>query len=187
MGGALPFGCIFIQLFFILNSIWWISHIESVSTCVSTYMYICGMCKYWLDISFQVRSDVLHVWFHIPRLPNPCCHLLWDGHIALLLPSLQWGRCGCNNVGVADTAIIKDYRWWWRSFFSSGSTALYLFLFTIHYFYYKLSIQGMASSILYFGYTFIMVLLFFLLTGQCVCVCCVCGVSPSSWCYCSFC
>lgn len=23
MGGILPFGCIFIQLFFILNSIWW--------------------------------------------------------------------------------------------------------------------------------------------------------------------
>jgi len=74
-----------------------------------------------------------------------------------------------NNVGMADATVIQDYRWWWRSFFSSGSTALYLFLFTIHYFYYKLSIQGMASSILYFGYTSIMVLLFFVLTGQWVC------------------
>jgi len=25
MGGILPFGCIFIQLFFIFNSIWWVA------------------------------------------------------------------------------------------------------------------------------------------------------------------
>ncbi|XP_065888892.1 transmembrane 9 superfamily member 2-like [Dysidea avara] len=118
MGGALPFGCIFIQLFFILNSIW------------------SGQMYYMFGFIF-LAFIILAV---------TCCET------AILL--CYFHLCS------------EDYRWWWRSFFSSGSTALYLFLFTIHYFYYKLSIQGMASSILYFGYTFIMVLLFFVLTGS---------------------
>ena len=64
----------------------------------------------------------------------------------------------------------EDYRWWWRSFFSTGTTAFYLFLFSIHYFVYKTSITGSLSYLLYFGYTFIMVFLFFIMTGMCVSV-----------------
>ncbi|EFN74328.1 Transmembrane 9 superfamily member 2 [Camponotus floridanus] len=81
MGGVLPFGCIFIQLFFILNSLW-------------------------------------------------------------------------------------DYHWWWRSFLTSGFTAVYLLIYCIHFFVTKLDIEGAISTFLYFGYTFIMVYLFFLLTGS---------------------
>ena len=60
----------------------------------------------------------------------------------------------------------EDYRWWWRSFFSTGTTAFYLFLFSIHYFVYKTSITGTLSYLLYFGYTSIMVFLFFVMTGN---------------------
>ena len=60
----------------------------------------------------------------------------------------------------------EDYRWWWRSFFSTGTTALYLSLFSLHYFTYKTSITGALSYLLYFGYTFIMVFLFFIMTGK---------------------
>ena len=60
----------------------------------------------------------------------------------------------------------EDYRWWWRSFFSTGTTAIYLFLFSLHYFTYKTSITGALSYLLYFGYTFIMVFLFFIMTGK---------------------
>ena len=59
----------------------------------------------------------------------------------------------------------EDYRWWWRSFFSTGTTALYLFLFSLHYFVYKTSITGALSYLLFFGYTGIIVLLFFVMTG----------------------
>ena len=60
----------------------------------------------------------------------------------------------------------EDYRWWWRSFFSTGTTALYLFLFSLHYLTYKTSITGTLSYLLYFGYTFIIVFLFFIMTGE---------------------
>jgi hypothetical protein len=60
---------------------------------------------------------------------------------------------------------FKDYHWWWRSFLTSGFTAVYLFIYCVHYFVTKLEIEGAASTFLYFGYTSIMVFTFFLLTG----------------------
>lgn len=61
---------------------------------------------------------------------------------------------------------LQDYHWWWRSFLTSGFTAVYLFIYAVHYFFSKLQIIGAASTILYFGYTMIMVLIFFLFTGE---------------------
>uniref|UniRef100_A0A8C8YD70 Transmembrane 9 superfamily member n=1 Tax=Prolemur simus TaxID=1328070 RepID=A0A8C8YD70_PROSS len=45
--------------------------------------------------------------------------------------------------------------------------AVYLFTYAVHYFFAKLQITGIASTILYFEYTMIMVLIFFLFTGNC--------------------
>uniref|UniRef100_A0AAQ4PP79 Transmembrane 9 superfamily member n=1 Tax=Gasterosteus aculeatus aculeatus TaxID=481459 RepID=A0AAQ4PP79_GASAC len=113
MGGILPFGCIFIQLFFILNSIW------------SHQMY------YMFGFLFLVFIILLITCSEVPDLSD----------------------------------LMTDYHWWWRSFLTSGFTAVYLFVYAIHYFFSKLQIVGAASTILYFGYTMIMVLIFFLFTG----------------------
>ncbi|KAH7963694.1 hypothetical protein HPB52_022422 [Rhipicephalus sanguineus] len=116
MGGVLPFGCIFIQLFFILNSIW------------SNQMYYMFGLLFLVFIILIItcsETTVLLCYFHL---------------------------------------CTEDYHWWWRSFLTSGSSALYLFLYCIHYFM-RLSITGAVSTFLYFGYTFIIVFLFFLLTG----------------------
>ena len=62
--------------------------------------------------------------------------------------------------------LSQDYHWWWRSFLTSGFTAFYLAVYCVHYFVTKLEIDGAASTFLYFGYTSIMVFMFFLLTGE---------------------
>ena len=64
------------------------------------------------------------------------------------------------------SVVLQDYHWWWRSFLTGGCTALYFFLYSIHFFFTKLAISGTASTFLYFGYTLIMVLIFFLFTGK---------------------
>ncbi|XP_070388474.1 transmembrane 9 superfamily member 2-like [Dermacentor albipictus] len=117
MGGVLPFGCIFIQLFFILNSIW---------SSQMYYMFGLLFLVFIILIITCSETTVLLCYFHL-----------------------------CN----------EDYRWWWRSFLSSGSSALYLFFYCVYYFK-RLSITDTASTLLYFGYTFIIVFLFFLLTGM---------------------
>jgi len=59
----------------------------------------------------------------------------------------------------------EDYRWWWRSFLSAGSSGGYLFLYSIWYFLSKLSIQGVVPSVLYFAYMGMVSFTFFMLTG----------------------
>ncbi|KAI4819759.1 transmembrane 9 superfamily protein member 5 [Pseudochaenichthys georgianus] len=117
MGGILPFGCIFIQLFFILNSIW--SH-------QMYYMFGFLFLVFIILLITCSEATVLLCYFHL---------------------------------------CAEDYHWWWRSFLTSGFTAVYLFIYSVHYFFSKLQIVGAASTFLYFGYTLIMVLIFFLFTG----------------------
>ncbi len=59
----------------------------------------------------------------------------------------------------------EDYRWWWRSFFSMATTGLYLFIFSLHYFFFKTQIVGSLSYLVYFGYTFTIVFIFSIFTG----------------------
>ena len=60
----------------------------------------------------------------------------------------------------------KDYHWWWRSFIVSGGSAVYVFLYSAFYYTSKLDIDDSVSTILYFGYTSLMVLVFWILTGK---------------------
>lgn len=59
----------------------------------------------------------------------------------------------------------EDYRWWWRSYLSAGSSGGYLFLYSMWYFLSKLNIQGFVPSVLYFSYMAMVSLTFFMLTG----------------------
>nr|XP_004225567.1 LOW QUALITY PROTEIN: transmembrane 9 superfamily member 2-like [Ciona intestinalis] len=117
MGGVLPFGCIFIQLFFILNSIW--SH---------QLYYMFGFLFLVVTILVITCSEttILLCYFHL---------------------------------------AAEDYRWWWRSFLTAGFTAVYFFIYAIHYYFSKLAIEGFASAIIHFGYTLIMTIMIFLFTG----------------------
>ncbi|KAK7597854.1 hypothetical protein V9T40_010079 [Parthenolecanium corni] len=117
MGGVLPFGCIFIQLYFILNSIW---------SNQTYYMFGFLFLVFLILIITCSETTILLCYFHL---------------------------------------CAEDYNWWWRSFFTSGFTAVYLFVYCIHFFNVRLAIDDASSTFLYFGYTFIVVFLFFLMTG----------------------
>ncbi|CAF4368068.1 unnamed protein product, partial [Rotaria sordida] len=78
--GILSFGCIFIQLFFILNSIW------------------------------------AHQYYHY-------FGFLLVVYIILIITCLEITICLCYFH-----LCTEDYNWWWRSFLTSGSSAVYLFL-----------------------------------------------------------
>ncbi|CAF4323513.1 unnamed protein product [Rotaria sp. Silwood2] len=116
MGGVLPFGCIFIQLFFILNSIW-----------AHQYYYFFGflLVVYIILILTCSETTILLCYFHL---------------------------------------CAEDYNWWWRSFLTSGFTAVYFLLYSIYYFTTKLEISDGTSTFLYFGYTLMLTFILFLFT-----------------------
>merc|ERR1712184_206653 len=75
----------------------------------------------------------------------------------------------CAEISIALTYFqltSENYDWWWQSFFTSGSSALYVFLYSILYFSSRLQIEKAVSTIVYFGYMFMLSLIFLLLTGS---------------------
>jgi len=117
IGGILPFGAVFIELFFILTSIW-----------LHQFYYIFG----FLFLVFLIL-------------------IVTCAEISIVLCYFQL----CS----------EDYLWWWRSYLTSGSSALYLFLYATFYFFTKLEITKFVSAVLYFGYMLIVSYSFFALTG----------------------
>ena len=117
MGGVLPFGAVFVELFFILSSLW-----------LDQYYYVFG----FLFLVFIIL-------------------VITCAEITIVLCYFQ--LCG------------EDYNWWWRSFLTSGSSAVYLFFYSIVYYSGRLQIDLWVSTLLYFGYMFILSLMFFLATG----------------------
>ncbi|XP_042430382.1 transmembrane 9 superfamily member 12-like [Zingiber officinale] len=116
--GTLPFGTLFIELFFILSSIW-----------LGRFYYVFGFLLVVLILLVTVCAEVSVVLTYM--------HL-----------------------------CVEDWRWWWKSFFASGSVALYVFLYSINYLVFDLrSLSGPVSAILYLGYSLIMSVAIMLSTG----------------------
>ncbi|XP_031838537.1 transmembrane 9 superfamily protein member 4 [Nomia melanderi] len=117
MAGILPFGAVFIELFFILTALW-----------ENQFYYLFG----FLFLVF-------------------CILVISCSQISIVMVYFQ--LCG------------EDYRWWWRSFIVSGGSAVYVLAYSVFYFMTKLEITELIPTLLYFGYTALMVLTFWLLTG----------------------
>ena len=74
----------------------------------------------------------------------------------------------CAEISIALTycqLTSEDYRWWWTSFSASGSSGLYVFLYSIMYFNSRFQIRHWVSVLMYFGYMFIMSCIFGLMSG----------------------
>jgi len=117
VGGVLPFGAVFIEIFFIMSSVW-----------LHQFYYLFGF--------------LLVVFFIL---------LITCAEITIVLCYFQL----CS----------EDYHWWWRSYLTSGASAMYLFFYSFLYFFTKLEIIKFVSALLFFGYMFLVSFAFFVLTG----------------------
>lgn len=116
--GTLPFGTLFIELFFIMSSLW-----------MGRVYYVFGFLFIVLILLVVVCAEVSLVLTYM--------HL-----------------------------CVEDWKWWWKSFFASGSVAIYIFLYSINYLIFDLkSLSGPVSATLYLGYSLLMVSAIMLVTG----------------------
>ncbi|KAI8060282.1 hypothetical protein BC940DRAFT_246682 [Gongronella butleri] len=118
MGGTLPFGAIFIELYFIMNSIWFHRIYYGIGFLFLVFVVLVLTCS---------QVTILMCYFHL-----------------------------CN----------EDYHWSWRAFMTSGAAGIYVFLYSIYYYFNKLAITSFTSSILYFGYSSIIGALLMVMTGS---------------------
>merc|ERR1719263_389129 len=117
MGGILPFGAVFVELFFILNSIW--QH---------RFYYLFG----FLFLVFVIL-------------------ILTSAEITIVMCYFQL----CS----------EDYHWWWRAFFTAGSSSLYLFAYSVYYWATRAKTAKFVAGLSYIGYVVILSYIFFVLTG----------------------
>jgi len=104
LGGILPFGSIFIEMYFIFTSFW-----------AYKIYYVYGFMLLVFIILAIVTVCVTIV----------CTYFLLNA---------------------------EDYRWQWTSFLSAGSTAGYVYLYSIYYFFFKTKMYGLFQTSFYFGY-----------------------------------
>lgn len=88
------------------------------------------------------------------------------GFLALVFLIVAITCAEATVVMVYFQLLHLDYRWWWRSFLTSGSYAFWLFGYSIFYYLTALSIRTWWASVLYFSYMFMVCHLFFVMTGS---------------------
>ena len=104
LAGLLPFGSIFIEMYFVFTSFW-------------SYKF------------YYVYGFMLLV------------------YIILAMVTV------CTTI-VATYFVLnaENYRWHWIAFQSAGSTAVYVFLYSIYFFIFKTQMSGLLQVVYYFGY-----------------------------------
>jgi len=60
---------------------------------------------------------------------------------------------------------IEDHRWWWRSFFSGGSTGFFVFGYSAFYYFNRSSMFGFMQTSFFFGYMGLMSFAAFAMLG----------------------
>ncbi|XP_059162862.1 transmembrane 9 superfamily member 4-like isoform X1 [Physella acuta] len=117
MAGILPFGAMYIELFYIFTAIW-----------ENQYYYLFGFLFLVFIIVVVTVSQiaVVMVYFQL------CC---------------------------------EDYHWWWRTFVVSGGSAVYVFAYSVYFFITRLEITEFIPTLLYFGYTIMIVFTLWVFTG----------------------
>lgn len=104
-GGLLPFGSIFIEMYFIFTSFW--------------------------------NYKVYYVY----------------GFFLLVFVILLIVTVCVTIVGTYFLLNAENYHWPWTSFSMAASTAVYVFLYSVHYFLFKTHMTGFFQTAFYFGYT----------------------------------
>ncbi|KAG6780230.1 hypothetical protein POTOM_013084 [Populus tomentosa] len=118
MGGLLPFGSIFIEMYFVFTSFW--------------------------------NYKVYYVY----------------GFMLLVFLILMIVTVCVTIVGTYFLLNAENYHWQWTSFFSAASTAVYVYLYSIYYYYVKTKMSGFFQTSFYFGYTLMFCLGLGILCGE---------------------
>nr|KAJ3421942.1 hypothetical protein HK105_001744 [Polyrhizophydium stewartii] len=118
VGGLLPFGAVFIELFFVFSSFWEYK---------IYYVYGFMLLIYLILLTVTACVSIVATYF--------------------LLNS-------------------EDHRWHWTVFLSSGSTAVYIFAYSIYYFLAVTRMFGFFQTVWYFGYTALACFTLFCMLGS---------------------
>ncbi|KDP33835.1 hypothetical protein JCGZ_07406 [Jatropha curcas] len=121
--------------------------------------------KYHLD---PVSDSACIVGFEVTPISINHKSKVWDENntqLATCHSKLQ-DSFAQQQMATSEELCSEDYHWWWKAYLTGGSSALYLFSYSVFYFFTRLEITKVVSGMLYFGYMLIGSYAFFVLTGS---------------------
>lgn len=118
--GVLPFGVVFMELVFILNSIWQNEIFYFFGFLVAVFLILLVTCT----------------------------------EVSIVLTYLQLSK--------------ESYHWWWPAYFSTASSGMYVFLYSLVFLFTQPGLEGIhiVSTLIYTGYMLLGSLMFALGTGS---------------------
>lgn len=87
------------------------------------------------------------------------------GILALAFGMLLLVTCFITIAFTYFQLILEDYRWWWHSFFSGGSTGIFVLAYCFYYYFKRSDMHGFMQTSFYFGYMAYMSYCFLLALG----------------------
>ncbi|KAF2215814.1 hypothetical protein CERZMDRAFT_109676 [Cercospora zeae-maydis SCOH1-5] len=87
------------------------------------------------------------------------------GYMAVVSSILILAVMETTVIAVYVQLCSENYHWWWQSFFVGGSSSIWIFLYCVYYYFNHLHITGLASTMLFFSYSFLACLTYGLLAG----------------------
>jgi len=104
IAGLVPFGCLFIEMYFVLSAVW--SHNKVYYVYGFMFAILLLLCLVLVCVSITCTYALLNA---------------------------------------------EDYRWQWHSFLCCGATSVYVFLYTVHYYFNSTQMSGFLQTVYYFG------------------------------------
>jgi len=155
LAGVLPFGAVFVEMLFILTSIW--QH---------RFYYMFG----FLGLVVRPPRPGAAV---APAQPTARHALRAAKRVAAALRQVLILVLTCVEITIVITYLhlcAEDYHWWWRSFLTAGSVSVYAFVYGAYHFWERsnprLTFDLLTASI-FFGYMGIISYAIFVLCGFC--------------------
>jgi transmembrane 9 superfamily protein 3 len=107
LGGFVPFGCMFIEMYYLFSAFWSYNKVY----------YVYGFL-------FAVAVVLTIV---IVNVSITCTYVLLN---------------------------VEDYRWHWSAFLCTATTGVYVFIYSVVYYFHSTSMSGILQFVYYFGSTF---------------------------------
>jgi transmembrane 9 superfamily protein 2/4 len=155
IGGILPFSACFVQLFFVMSSIWTDKYVIVSHWPLAT-------CHLLLPYLHSIASPLSYILTSFSLYLSRYFYVFGFMFVAFLILTVT-----CAEIAIVMTYLQlcrEDHRWWWRSVQTAGACACYVFLYSILYFF-RLQSNYFVTYCLYFGYMGLVSLAVFLTCG----------------------
>jgi transmembrane 9 superfamily protein 2/4 len=138
VGGILPFGAVFVEIFFIFSALWLDQYVVAYtllpSSLINAPAVSSSVALFALVFCVDLTNDFLFQTARVLVVSLLRRYYYVFGFTAIVFVIMMITCAEITMVLIYFQLCGEDYRWWWRSFLTAGSSAVYIGLYAVYYF-----------------------------------------------------